>query len=126
MTDEAIATTVLDGSKNLGLKYEYLHGQGYDGSGSMAGAVRGASSVILRKHSLAVLVHCCSHVLNLAIANSCALPLVRNMMDSVTEVSKFFQHGKRQDKLEVIGSKLSGQQEKASEGSVQDKVGGEA
>ena len=51
---------------------------------------------------MAVLVHCCSHVLNLAITNSCALPLVRNMINSVTEVFKFFQHGKREDKLEVI------------------------
>lgn len=39
MTDEAIATTILDGWKNLGLKCEYLRGQGYDGSGSMVGEV---------------------------------------------------------------------------------------
>ena len=47
----------LPGLKNLDLKCECLRGQGYNGSGSMVGAVWGASSVILRKHPLAVFVH---------------------------------------------------------------------
>lgn len=69
----------------------------------MADSVHGASSIIVQRHPLAIFVHCCSHVLNLSIASSCSDVLVRNMMGSVSEVHKFFEHGKRQDKLtEVI------------------------
>ena len=94
MTGEAIATTILTALKSLGLDCDYLHGQGHDGSGSMAGSVRGASSCITQQHPLAVYVYCFSHTLNLAIANSCTIPLVRNMIGSVSEVWKFlqFQH----------------------------------
>lgn len=73
----------------------------------MAGIRKDASSVILQKYPLATYVHCCSHILNLSIASSCSQVLVHNMMGSVSEVSKFFEHGKRQDKLaEVIEQEL--------------------
>ena len=73
----------------------------------MAGLRKGASSIILQKYPLATYIHCCSHILNLSIASSCSQVLVRNMMGSVSEVSKFFEHGKRQDKLaEVIEHEL--------------------
>ena len=34
--------------------------------------------------------------------SSCSAVLVRDMMGTVSEVSKFFEHGKRQDKLEEV------------------------
>ena len=105
MSGEAIAS---EGIEALGLDAQYLCGQEYDGSGSMAGVRKGFSSVILQKYPLATYVHCCSHVLNLSIASACSLPLVRNMMGVVSEVSKFYEHGKRQDKLvEVIENDFS-------------------
>ena len=107
MTGDAIASTILNKLEELGLDCECLCGQGYDGSGSMAGVRKGASSIIRQKYPLATYIHCCSHILNLAIASSCSLALVRNMMGSVSEVWKFFEHGKRQDKLaEVIECEL--------------------
>ena len=84
--------------RSLDLDCDYLHGQGYDGSGSMTGRVRGTSRYITQQHPFAVYVHCFSHTLNVAIANSCTIPLVRNMMGSVSE----FIHGKRQDKLDEV------------------------
>ena len=88
MTGAAIAESLLDELRELGLNLDHLRGQGYDGSGAMAGSVQGASSIILQRHPL---------------ASSCSDVLVRNMMGSVSEVHKFFEHGKRQDKLtEVI------------------------
>ena len=99
MTGEAIAGTILEKLEELRLDCEYLQGQGYDGSGSMAGVRKGASSVILEKYPLATYIHYCSHILNLSIASSCSEVLVRNMMGSVSEVSKFFEQGKWQDKL---------------------------
>ena len=53
MTGHAIATTVLEGLRSLGLDCANLRGQGYNGSGSMAGAVNGASSIILKEYPLA-------------------------------------------------------------------------
>ena len=104
MTGEAVAYSIMT---KLGLSCDNLRGQGYDGSGSMAGIRKGASSIILEKYPLATFVHCSSHILNLAIASSCSEVLIRNMMGTVSEVSRFFEQGKRQDKLlEVIESKL--------------------
>ena len=68
MTGAAIAESLLEELKELDLDLDHLRGQGYDGSGAMAGSVQGASSIILQKHPLAIFVHCCSHVLNLSIA----------------------------------------------------------
>ena len=84
MTGEAVASTILKKLKNLGLNCDFLRGQGYDGSGSMAGVRKGASSIILKQYPLAIYVHCCSHILNLSIASSCSDPLVRNMMGTVS------------------------------------------
>ncbi|KAL5496864.1 hypothetical protein EMCRGX_G013234 [Ephydatia muelleri] len=107
MTGEAVASTILQKLDEIGLNCDNLRGQEYDGSGSMAGIRKGASCIVLQKYPLATYVHCCSHILNLSIASSCSVVLVRNMMGTVSEVSKFFEHGKRQDKLEeVIESEL--------------------
>ena len=66
----------------------------------MASVRKGASSIIRQKYPLATYIHCCSHILNLAIASSCSQALVRNTMGSVSEVWK-------QDKLaEVIECEL--------------------
>lgn len=73
MTGEAIASSILTALQSVGLDCSYLRGQGYDGSGSMAGRVRGASHRITQQHPLAVQTHCFSHVLNLAIANACTV-----------------------------------------------------
>ena len=86
MTGDAIASTVLEKLMELSLNFEYLRGQGYDGSGSMAGIRKGASSIILQKYPLATYIHCCSHILNLSIASSCSDVLVCNMMGVVSNV----------------------------------------
>ena len=41
MTRDTTASTILEKLKELGLNCEYLHGQGYDESGSMAGIMKG-------------------------------------------------------------------------------------
>lgn len=63
MTGEAVASSIMTKLEDLGLSCDNLRGQGYDGSGSMAGVRKGASSIILQKYPLATFVHCCSHVL---------------------------------------------------------------
>lgn len=77
---------ILDKLALLGLNCSNLRGQGYDGSESMAGVRKVASTIILEKYPLATYIHCCSHILNLSVASSCSEALVRNMMGSVSEV----------------------------------------
>ena len=75
-------------------------GQCYDGAGNMAGRLNTASSLIARENEKAIYVHCMSHQLNLCIADSCSLQLVRNMMGTVRKLSEFFNNSpKRQQHL---------------------------
>ena len=37
-------------------------------------------------------VHCYAHCLNLSVVKSCQLPLIRNMMDTVKEISYAFSY----------------------------------
>ena len=46
MTGEAVASTLLQKLDEFGLNCENLHGQGYDGSGFMAGIRKGVSSIV--------------------------------------------------------------------------------
>jgi len=75
-------------------------GQCYDGAGNMSGRLNGASSLIRAEHDKAIYVHCMNHRLNLCFADTCQLPLVRNMMDVVRKLSEFFDNSpKRQQHL---------------------------
>ncbi|XP_065068530.1 52 kDa repressor of the inhibitor of the protein kinase-like [Rhopilema esculentum] len=59
-----------------------------------------------KKYSQALYVHCKSHFLNLCVASSCNLQLVRNMMGQVRVVSQFFEaHPKRSKVLKnsIVG-----------------------
>lgn len=56
-----------------------------------------------RKYPQAVYSHCCSHVLNLAIVNSCSCILVQNLFAVMSKVHKFFDnHPKRQYMLNAF------------------------
>ena len=76
-------------------------GQCYDGAGNMSGRLNGASSLIRAEHDKAIYVHCMNHMLNLCVADTCQLPLVRNMMDVVRKFSEFFDNSpKRQQQFD--------------------------
>lgn len=69
-------------------------------AGNMAGRVSGAAARIQANHKNAIYVHCGSHILNLCVASSCKMQLVRNMMDNVRVTSEFFNYSpKRFDLL---------------------------
>jgi hypothetical protein len=76
--------------KGIDLRMEDCHGQGYDGAGNMAGKLSGVAARIQRIYDKAIYVHCNSHVLNLCVASSCKINVVRDMMDNVRNVSNFF------------------------------------
>ena len=99
-TGEAIKDLILNSITGLGLSMDDCRGQSYDGAGNMAGRYVGASTLIQRQFPKAVYVHCMNHRLNLCVANSCTLPLVRNMMGTVRKLSEFFTNSpKRQHHL---------------------------
>ena len=89
-----------------GLDIENLRGQGYDGAANMSGKVKGVQArIFLLSKKKALYVHCASHCLNLSIMKACSVPQVKNMFETVKELSVFFSSSpKRQRKLEsVIG-----------------------
>ena len=102
ITGEALAQTILQCMKDLGLDAANIRGQGYDGASNMSGLVKGAAAVIQRDHPAALYLHCASHQLNLCIVKSAENRHVRNMMGTMEKVWLFFEgHPKRQVKLET-------------------------
>lgn len=99
-TGAAIKDLIIDAVADLGLSMDDCRGQCYDGAGNMSGRLNGASSLIRAEHDKAIYVHCMNHRLNLCVADTCQLPLVRNMMDVVRKLSEFFDNSpKRQQHL---------------------------
>ena len=82
-TEVAIKDLIIGAVVDLGLSMDDCHGQCYDGAGNMSWRLYGASSLIRADHDKAIYVHCMNHRLNLCIAHTCQLALVRNMMDVV-------------------------------------------
>ena len=98
-TGAAIKDLIIGAVADLGLSDD-CRGQCYDGAGNMSGRLNGASSLIRAEHDKAIYVHCMNHRLNLCVADTCQLPLVRNMMDVVRKLSEFFDNSpKRQQHL---------------------------
>ena len=85
-----LATLVLKAINDLTLNVENCRGQGYDGAGAVAGHINGLSAHILRLNKKAIFTHCHSHRLNLTICESCSVPLVRNALTQIKQMSYFF------------------------------------
>ena len=99
-TGAAIKDLIIGAVADLGLSMDDCRGQCYDGAGNMSGRLNGASSLIRAEHDKAIYVHCMNHRLNLCVADTCQLPLVRNMMDVVRKIPEFFDNSpKRQQHL---------------------------
>ena len=96
----AIKDLILKVVSDLGLCMDNCRGQCYDGAGNMAGRLNGASALITQEHEKAIYIHCMNHRLNLCVADTCSLQLVRNMMTVVRTISEFFSNSpKRQQCL---------------------------
>ena len=85
-----LAKLILNALTDLSLNINDCRGQGYDGAGAVAGHINGLSAHILRLNRKAIYTHCYSHRLNLAICDSCSVPLVRNAFMQIKELSYFF------------------------------------
>ena len=93
----AIKNIIVKAVADLGLSMDDCRGQCYDGAGNMAGRLNGASSLITQSHPKAIYVHCMNHRLNLCVADTCSLQLVRNMMTNVRKISDFFHNSPKRE-----------------------------
>lgn len=92
--------------ENIGLSLSNLRGQGYDGAASMSGIKTGVQARIKEKQPKAVYTHCSGHALNLSIVGSCAIPSVRNCIDSIKSLTIWVKYStKREGLLKAITSK---------------------
>ena len=99
LTGLDLSQLVLEALENLGLSYKDCRGQGYDGAGNVAGHLSGLSARILAINQKAIYVHCSSHRLNLCVAKSCSVTLVRNVMNKIKSLSYFFNFSQNRQQL---------------------------
>ena len=89
---EYIAQQIVDKFNKFGLVIDNLRGQGYDEAGNMAGKFSEVQARIKQIVPSSEYVHCYAHCLNLSVVKSCQLQLIRNMMDTVKEISYAFSY----------------------------------
>ncbi|XP_025416778.1 zinc finger MYM-type protein 1-like [Sipha flava] len=82
VTGKGLASTLLTLLDLIGIDYNYMIGQGYDGAAAMSGVFHGAHVYVQEKCPLAIYVHCASHSLNLAISDACNITSIRNCLGS--------------------------------------------
>ena len=100
MDAKTISDTLLTTVQKLCLDLTSLVAQGYDGAAVMSSSKNGVQSKIREKYRNAAYVHCCSHVINLAIASGCRnVPSVRNLSDSVQKLTCFLSGSAKQNQL---------------------------
>ena len=70
-----------------------MRAQGYDGASVMSGHMSGVQTQIHQVNPNAVYVHCRPHVLNFCTVHAPKLPRVKNIMDTMQEVTLAFKSG---------------------------------
>ncbi|KAL4120679.1 hypothetical protein QTP88_013327 [Uroleucon formosanum] len=98
-TGQNLATVILVTLKNLGIKCDYLLGQGYDGAAAMSGNFKGVQSVIREVHPAALYVHCSAHSLNLALAHSSNIHHIQNCIGTIKSVGNFIKISAKRTEL---------------------------
>ena len=98
-TGEALANTFIESLNDMNVAIHQMRGQGYDGAANMKGKNRGVQARILEPLPQAEYTHCTAHVLNLCIVHSCTIPVVRNLMDTVQQISFAFGYSAKRQQL---------------------------
>ena len=101
---ESITSAILDVLHRCGLNIGDLRGQAFDGASVMSGAKSGVGKRILDMEPRAVLIHCQSHSLNLAVQDACSKVQALNyLMSNVNELVNFIRASpKRLGELAVL------------------------
>lgn len=102
-TGTAIKDVIKTEIEKIGLSFDFLRGQGYDGGSNMSGKNNGVQALILQEQPLAFYTHCFSHSLNLCLSKACEVVSIKNMTTIVGTVSTFFScSAKRTDTLKYF------------------------
>lgn len=101
LSGKALAQTILENLKTMGLNLKYLIGQDYDGEAVMSGNINGTQIHINDKYPLALYIHCGAHCLNLAISFSCSVTDILNCIGTMQAICNFFGYPKRQNALQI-------------------------
>ncbi|XP_065316745.1 zinc finger MYM-type protein 1-like [Gordionus sp. m RMFG-2023] len=97
-----IPVSSMTGSALADLNINMIRGQGYDGALAMSGQFNGLQAFIKKKFPTAIYVYCAAHSLNLAISDSCSLPLISNCLGKISSIYEMFRYPKRQNILNKI------------------------
>jgi hypothetical protein len=90
MTGKNIGKSILNKVKSLGLDLNRLVGQGYDGAANMSSEKVGASAEVMKCAPMALFFHCAMHLLNLCATETSRVPCIRDCLDTLQELSTFF------------------------------------
>nr|XP_054770920.1 52 kDa repressor of the inhibitor of the protein kinase-like [Lytechinus pictus] len=102
-TGEKVGKAIMSVLRRNGLDVKNIRGQAYDGASAMSSSNVGTQAQIKAQNPLALYTHCRSHVLNLAVAGSCKVQALRNVIGIINELYLFFQLSpKRQRYLEFV------------------------
>ena len=101
VTGQAIATLILKAIQELGLSMDFCKGQCSDGAGNMSGPCNGAAAIIRRQYPKAIYTHCMAHRLNLSVVSPCKMHNVRNMFDTVGQVTRSLKYSPKKEPLLV-------------------------
>ena len=93
VTGEAIANQIIHIIEKSRLDIKNCRGQGYDGASNMSSEAVGVQARIKVLCEKAVYTHCCGHNLSLVVVSACKLPVIRNVLDKVQEVTQMFIKG---------------------------------
>ena len=114
LTSRDLFKEFVDTLNQLGRDLKNCRGQVYDGAGAVSDVVNDLSALILKENEKALYTHCANHRLNLAISTSCKITSVRNLMNTIKEITYFFNFSPiRSERLQRIIKNASQNKDKA-------------
>ena len=91
LSAELILTSILAHLSKIGVDFQKLAGQGYDGASTMVGRLSGVQKRIRDKYPHAIFMHCASHCLNLVVNDQSKVSIIRNTCAVIRETIHFFR-----------------------------------
>lgn len=92
LSAENISKVILDICNSLGLNMNKMIGQGYDGCSTFSGHISGVHERIQELYPKAIYVHCAAHRLNLVLNQCMNVPIIRNCLGVVGEITNLFRN----------------------------------
>ena len=95
VTGKGIANQIIHIVQKVGLDIKDYRGQVYNGASNVSSEAVGAQVRIKVLCEKAVYTHCCGHNLSLVVVSACKLPVIRNVLDKVQQITQMFIKGSK-------------------------------